>query len=731
MRDAPSTLAEAAVWYCEHGFGIIPIAPRGKKPISEHGLNDWFDNPDDARKLWAAHPDLNIGIVCGVPSHGLVVLDVDEDDDHGKHGLDALNDWEDVRGELPSTAVAITGRGGLHYLYRTDRTNIRPSTNAELAVDVRADGGYIVAPPSIHPNGVPYRWQDGCAPWERPIATANGNVYDFLDHVQRNGGAEDGARPTATFDLPATIKQGERDDTLYRYACSLRHRGERDDVIQAMVEKANRDNCEKSLPQSDIDRIVRQACKHGAGHDGMGTMKGEPAGVGAFGASASPADVPPFRTDRGKIQPNKLARIIIDRNMARSIDGAPACWTGRRWEFGKAAFERLSIDYADDITRDQRNEVFAYIQSKEPSVSSDNGFDGRYYIQFANCTWDVMAEETVEPTPSMFIIGTLPIDLDLDAPYGDADRFIDNLAGGDEVTAKAMREAVGVCMCSRRAVQQSLFLIGKAGGGAHGSASNGKSTFINVMRSLLGVENVSSLDIATLGQRFQAAAIVGKIANLGDDIPDGFLKNDELSVFKKLVTGETIYTDVKNGTGFDFRPSATLVFSMNAMPRLADTTDGIFRRLAFIPFRRRFSPGTEGYDPHMAERMSQPENLRRLALLGLMELPQLIQRGAFTIIPDMAEEVEAIRMENDVVRRWLYEEMVEDTDLDDRWTDDVYREFAHWCDDAGEKYGASQAAFVKKVLATLATLEVVVTRVRAIGKQGRKFKLKSRVNVSE
>ena len=410
--------------------------------------------------------------------------------------------------------------------------------------------------------------------------------------------------------------------------------------------------------------------------------------------------------------------------MARSIDGAPACWTGRRWEFGKAAFERLSIDYADDITRDQRNEVFAYIQSKEPSVSSDNGFDGRYYIQFANCTWDVMAEEVVEPQPSMFIIGTLPIDLDLDAPYGDADRFIDNLAGGDEVTAKAMREAVGVCMCSRRAVQQSLFLIGKAGGGAHGSASNGKSTFINVMRSLLGVENVSSLDIATLGQRFQAAAIVGKIANLGDDIPDGFLKNDELSVFKKLVTGETIYTDVKNGTGFDFRPSATLVFSMNAMPRLADTTDGIFRRLAFIPFRRRFSPGTDGYDPHMAEKMSQPENLRRLALLGLMELPQLVQRGAFTIIPDMAEEVEAIRMENDVVRRWLYEEMMSDTDLDGRWTDDVYREFARWCDDAGEKYGASQAAFTKKLLVTLVTLEVVSAQDRTIGKRGRKFKLR-------
>lgn len=721
--DAPSTLAEAAVWYCENGFGIIPIAARGKKPISEHGLNDWFDNPEDARMLWAAHPDLNIGIVCGSPSHGLVVVDVDEDDEGGKHGLDTLNDWEDVRGELPSTAVAITGRGGMHYLYRTDRTNIRPSTNADLAVDVRADGGYIVAPPSIHPNGTPYRWVDGSAPWERGIATANGNVYDFLDHVQRNGGTEDGATPSASFDMPEHIKAGERNDVLFRYGCSLRHRGKSDEDIMNALKVANIENCSTPLTAGELKQIHRQVCRYGAGHDGQGTMEGEATAVSKFGG-ASGEPLPSFRTDRGKIKPNLLARIILDRNMARSIDGAPAVWTGQRWEFGKAAFDRISIEYADDITRDQRNEVFSYIQSREPSVSSDNGFDGRHYIQFADCTWDVMAEERVEPQPSMFIIGTLPIALDLDAPYGDADRFIDALAGGDEPTAKAMREAIGMCMCSRRAVQQSLFLIGKAGGGVHGSASNGKSTFLNVLRSLLGVENVSSMDIATLGQRFQAAAIVGKMANLGDDIPDGFLRNDELSVFKKLVSGETIYTDVKNGAGFDFRPSATLMFSMNTMPRLADTTDGIFRRLAFIPFRRRFSPGTDGYDPRMAEKMSQTENLQRLALLGLMELPQLIQRGAFTEIPDMVAEVESIRIENDVVRRWLYEEMIEDADLDDRWTDDVYREFARWCDNAGEKYGASQAVFTKKLLTTLTTLDTYQSTDRTIGKKGRRFKFK-------
>jgi putative DNA primase/helicase len=273
-------------------------------------------------------------------------------------------------------------------------------------------------------------------------------------------------------------------------------------------------------------------------------------------------------------------------------------------------------------------------------------------------------------------------------------------------------------MCCRRVVQQSPMLIGRA----HGTtASNGKSTYLNVLRAMLGTGNVSSLDIATLGQRFQAGRIVGKLANLGDDIPDGFLRGEELSLFKKLVTGDAIYTDVKNSKGFEFRPNATLVFSMNAMPRLADTTDGVFRRLAFVPFRNHFEPGTDGYDPDITAKMTSEPNLQRLAVLGLMELPQLIRRGALTPIPDMVAEVEAVKTDNDIVKRWLLETLTDADDIAGRWAADVYSDFKKWCESAGERYGVTQMVFTKRVLATLATLEVKNTRDRALGKTGRRF----------
>ena len=722
-----SDLGQAAVWYCENGFAIIPIEPKGKRPyapLTPHGLNDWFDDPEDARKLWSMYPDLNVAIVCGTPSHGTITIDADEDDEEGTHGLDTLSDWEDVHGELPATATAITGRGGLHYLYRTGRTNIRPSVNHELGVDIRSDGSYIVAPPSVHPNGNCYRWMDGCAPWEREVVTADENVYDLIDHVQRNGGTDDGQRQQPEkFQLPERIKKGERDNTLYRYGCSLRGQGYRDDVILAMLEKANRDRCTMPMEQWEVLRIANSVCKKGPGHDGEGSYRDEGPSVGAPGGGRQKDDASggvPFRNSKGKIVHNLLADHIVDVNLARRIDGAPAVWNGHRWEFGKAAISRVAISHAKDVTMATRNEVFSYLMAIAEDHSSDTDFDGGYYVQFANCTYDVLNQQKVEPRPEMLITATLPIALDTEAPPGDADRFIESISAGDEPTALVMQEIIGACMCNRRILSQSPMLIGRAHG-TSSTASNGKSTYINVIRNVLGSENVSSLDIATLGQRFQAGRIVGKLANLGDDIPDGFLRGEELSTFKKLVTGDQIYTDVKNGDGFEFRPSATMVFSMNAMPRLADTTDGVFRRLSFVPFRRRFSPSDEDFDPNIIERLTTPETLRRFAVLGLFALPGLIRRGTLSAIPDMDAEIETVRIDNSIVRRWLFDENLTRDELVGRTTQEVFEQFKSWCEASGERYILNKTSFSKELLATVGNMKSAVLLSERYGRKMRTY----------
>ena len=385
-----------------------------------------------------------------------------------------------------------------------------------------------------------------------------------------------------------------------------------------------------------------------------------------------------IRGPRGGLLTNVIGQEVMRDYHACKIDGAPAVWTGRRWEFGKDAIERCVLEVVPDAKAHDRNEVYSYIMLKAPRVSSDKEFDGGYYVQFANATVDAVSGKKVEPTPDMFIIGTLDVDYDGHSESNLADDFLKSVSGGDEDVMLALKEVIGACICSRLCVAQAPMLIGRAGGGK-GTASNGKSTFINWVRAMLGVDNYSAIDIDTLGQRFQAAHVVGKLANLVDELPGGFIKKKELGTFKALVSGGTVYTDVKGGTGFNFRPSATYVFPMNDIPRFGDSSEGIMRRLAFIPFRRRFAPGEDGYDPDIARKLAQSDVLARGAMLGLKALPELIKRGRFNHVPDMAEELEELKRANDNVEAWLYGEGIDLIDIDKVPTANVHERFVDYC----------------------------------------------------
>jgi putative DNA primase/helicase len=265
-------------------------------------------------------------------------------------------------------------------------------------------------------------------------------------------------------------------------------------------------------------------------------------------------------------------------------------------------------------------------------------------------------------------------------------------------------------------------LIGRPTGGTS-TASNGKSTYIDTMRALLGDDNVASMDIASLGEKYGPAELTGKLANLGDDIPDEFLRGSELALFKKLVTGNKIKAERKYHDPFDFKPSATMVFSMNAMPRLADTTDGVFRRLAFVPFRRTFLPTDPDYDPHILTKLTKPDVLRRFAVLGLMALHDIVMdnRDRLTEIPDMVAEIEEIRIDNSVVRRWMYEEDIDESDLERQTVQSVYEQFTEWCEDAGEHYVLKRASFTKEVRRVFGNVSISVLLNPMSGKKERTF----------
>lgn len=695
MTDYSSPLAEAARDYVERGLAIIPLGVGKKEPVTKSGLNDWTDNPGQIDVWWGqgehagkrGNPRYNIGMACGQVSGGIIAIDLDCHSDEA-NGLDYLRDWEVEHGKLPETWTQITGSGGKQLFYRAGQ-DIRNSANGEIGVDVRGNGGYVVLPPSLHPCGDCYEWS--ISPDDMDVADADDKVYDFIRAVSKTKKRSDGWNSEKA-GIPSEITEN-RNETLFSLGRSFLSRGSGHDEVATLIRSLNATICRPPLPDVEVEKLIGSINSKEPGNAERDARNG---GVTAADIAELESRHGPLHGSRGGLNSNVLARMVMDRNMARIIDGAPAVWTGERWEFGSHAIGKCCLEIADNAKKADKSEVLSYIMDKAPHVSADNSFDGRHYVQFKNCTFDVMEWREVEPSPSMYITNKLPVELDFTIGPNEADAFLDSIAGGDADVVAALKEVMGACMCSKRVLSQSPMLIGRAGG-ASGKASNGKSTFLNWLRQILGTENVSSLDISTLGQRFQAGRVVGKLANLGDDIPDGFLKGDELSIFKKLVTGDAIYTDVKNGDGYEFRPTASMVFSMNSVPRLSDTTDGIFRRLAFIPLRRRFAPGTPGFDPDIAAKLSKPDVLKRGAALGLLGLAELIEAGSLAAIPDMAAEVEEVKQDNDSVTRWLFEECVEVADVDGRPTSTVFNEYYEWCKGAGERNPCSLRTFSSRM----------------------------------
>lgn len=122
----------------------------------------------------------------------------------------------------------------------------------------------------------------------------------------------------------------------------------------------------------------------------------------------------------------------------------------------------------------------------------------------------------------------------------------------------------------------------------------------------------------------------GKLANIGDDIGDDFLQGSQVSVFKKIVTGNRIKAERKGQDPFEFNPFIKLLFSANDIPRMKDKTGAVLRRLVIIPFNATFSKDDPDYDPFIKYKLIQQESVEYFIRLGVEGLKRIIINDGFT-----------------------------------------------------------------------------------------------------
>ena len=255
----PGTCERAALDYLALGWSVVPVQPRAKRPLVRWSpLQDAPPGRDDVERWYRRWPDANVGIVTGAVS-GLVVLDVDI----GHGGDESLLRLEDDYAPLEPTLESLTGGGGRHLYFRHPGHAIGNKVGFREGLDLRGDGGMVVAPPSIHPSGRAYRWREGRGPGE--IAAAP--MPHWLREIV-TGAAEHPGHPPSHWRVLVRegVAEGARNATIASLAGHLMWRGVDPDVVLELMLSWNRQRCRPPLPDDEVAATVTSVLRTHARH---------------------------------------------------------------------------------------------------------------------------------------------------------------------------------------------------------------------------------------------------------------------------------------------------------------------------------------------------------------------------------------------------------------------------------------------------------------------------------
>ena len=247
VRRKDTSIAAAAAEFLKRGWSVLPVRAHDKRPLiaweplqaarpSASDLSDWF-------RRW---PDANIGIVTGEISN-LVVIDVDP-----KHGGEySLERLQRRFGSLPPTVESETGGGGRHFYFAHPGILCRNRAGLAQGIDLRGDGGYVVAPPSVHPSSRRYTWALDRSPSQRSLA-------QLPQWLMAPGGVRVG-RSLADWRRLAKegVTEGQRNSTLASLTGHLLWHGVDPAVALELLLAWNRGHCRPPLDDVEAAQVVR------------------------------------------------------------------------------------------------------------------------------------------------------------------------------------------------------------------------------------------------------------------------------------------------------------------------------------------------------------------------------------------------------------------------------------------------------------------------------------------
>lgn len=578
----------------------------GKHPRTMHGIDDASSDPDQI-KAWFGSGIKNIGIRTG---DGFWVLDFDPK----SGGMEQLAEWEAEHGKLDAAWIAQSGSGGLHYYFAG---NCRSSASrVGKGVDTRGDGGLIVAPPSDHVAGKPYRWHKDKRPGLKDLFVAPDWLLVLIEERLGRGEKVD---VTAAV---AGVAEGSRNETIFKLTASNRAQAVPFEVALAQAEFAA-SRCNPPLPMAEVKNIVEgvyQRYKEGRQSIAVIEVRGDDERKSFPLTDVGNAERLLWRLDDSVRWCHAFGKWLVWDGTIWRVDetgGAILVQEAVRMvrdlaDAGDNAYEKQEIaKWAKACESNARIRSMVDLAKSFAPISPEELDQEPMLMGVANGTLNLATGKLQDAKKEDYITQSSPVAFDPEAECPTFERFMTWIVGNDADLGQYLQMALGYTLTGLTS-EQCLFF-------AHGGGANGKSTLFDAVMHVLGTYARTIPSDELMAQGFGGsiestlARIKGARAVFCAETSNKMLNE---STVKELSAGNVVQARMKYGHPFEFRPICKIWMTGNHKPKVTGTDHGIWRRIRLIPFEQTVSDAER--DVRLLDKLiAEGPGILRFMMVGL------------------------------------------------------------------------------------------------------------------
>ncbi len=494
----------------------------------------------------------------------------------------------------------------------------------------------------------------------------------------------------------AGMKDGDgRNQTLFNYILTLQRKGFSKEQVRETLALINEYVFANPLPADEMETI---------GRDESFLEDDEVALEACF-------------TDEGKFIHNEFARLLIGDMNIVTVNHQSYVFDDTYYRNAERTIEQRMIELFPSISRYQRMEVLDYVKIMSHKSPRDIP-NHEYTVTLENGRLDLNTGELTAFDPAVMDFVKVPVAYDEEMYNEDLDKMLDRVFALDPDSRLTFEEFVGYCLVKNCRYRKGMIFLGEG--------SNGKSTVLDLLKRFFGHENVASIELDKLNDKFKTAELENRLVNIGDDI--NYRRISDTGTLKKLFTGESFTVERKGERPFELRSHAKLIFSANQMPRLSDTTHGIYSRLLLLPFERQFSSSDPDFDPDIEDKISRPEALSYLLNLAVKGWRRLREQGRFTESTRAKGLLLEYQVDQSTVLTWAKEEELGAAELTAAsTTEELFSQYQQWHSMMGLQYPVSMRAFHSDLEGHYGLIRVEVRSAETDWKRRSKFERKGMV----